>query len=447
MRFLTIRAKVTLWYTCFMIVFAAVILGLLLTFSDTALLNRQKKQLTEAVEDAAEDIREGEDIDFFDDGIYLLRYSEQKEYTEGSPPDAFPLSTPLVAGQIQTIKTVDSSFYVYDQKLNGQANQVLWLRGVTPTTKAGLMNRVILGSAFLLLPIMVFLSSIAGYFITKRAFLPVKNIQETAQKITESGDLSMRIGLPPGKDEIARLGQTMDHMLSKLENSFLKEKQFTSDASHELRTPVSVILTESEYILQHGSSFEEARESMEVVNRQANKLSALINQLLFFTRADRDAMELQYETVDIPALIEDLVHDSRTLAENRSITLSTTSKLSSTTEYRVDKVLFTRALQNIIQNAIFYGLPNGHVDITVYQSDGYLSVKVEDDGIGISNEHLPKIWDRFYQADPSRNEYRPDNMGLGLSMVKWIVEKHGGYATVESTLGKGSTFILYFPEK
>jgi len=446
MKLLTIRAKITLWYTLFMIGLVTAILGIIVEFTDMSILNNQKHELIKVVEDAAEDIEDGDDFDFYDDGVYLLKYNIQLEYIEGSIPDKFPISFPLELGRVQSMKKDGEIFYIYDKKVKDEHDNIFWIRGVVPNIQMMQLSKIIIGAAFVLLPVLVILSSLIGYFITKKAFLPVKKIQEIAQKISEGNNLYMRIGLPDGRDEISMLGKTVDNMLEKLEKSFEKEKQFTSDVSHELRTPIAVIMAESEYILQHGTSFEEAIESMESINYQVNKMSVLINQLLFFSRAEQGKIQLNYEKTDILQLMEEIIKDIKFTAESKKIVVNITNKLT-VHEYYVDKMLFSRAIQNVLQNAIIYGKENDCVTIEIYEKNSYIAIKIKDNGIGISKENLNKIWDRFYQVDQSRTSQENGSMGLGLSMVKWIIEKHKGYAEVESTLGAGSTFTLFFPIK
>ena len=238
----------------------SIILGMLVEFTGITILTDQKKQLVEVVKDVIEDIEEKDKFDFFDDGVFILLYDENKNFIDGSIPQDFSLDTPLISKtQVQQQIKGKNRFYIYDQKITTSNQKVLWIRGVVSDIYSNQITKTILTLSFILLPILVILSSIIGYYITKRAFLPVKKIQETAENITSNNKLSLRIGLPEGKDEISKLGNTIDKMLDKLENSFIKEKQFTSDASHELRTPISVILAESEYILKHGETFEEAR--------------------------------------------------------------------------------------------------------------------------------------------------------------------------------------------
>lgn len=440
MNFYNIKFRITLWYTVFMITLVGGILGILVEFTDTTLLSNQKNKLVEVVEDISEDIKEEDDFDYFDDGIYIMIYNGSGKYLTGSIPLEFPISFQLEAGQVQELKEGDRGFYIYDKKVVTDNEETLWIRGIFSDVELNKLTLIIIKGAFLVLPPLVTISLFIGYFITKRAFLPVKKIQETAQNITQSNELSLRIGVPEGKDEISKLANTIDVMLERLDNSFQKEKQFTSDASHELRTPVSVILAESEYILQHGETLEEAKESMEIINRQAEKISALINQLLLFSRAERGELKLKLEKVNIPEVIEELKNDNILEAEKKDITISYIDKLERKS-FDIDKLMFIRAIQNTLQNGITYGKVGGKIEIETFEESEYFAVKIKDDGIGIAKENLEKIWNRFFQVDEARSS---KGMGLGLSMVKLIVEKHKGYVKVDSELGVGTLFILYF---
>lgn len=435
---LSIKTKITLWYTFFMVAIVSIILGTLVEFTDMTLLSNQKNQLMEVVEDIVEDIEDKDEVEFFDDGVFVIIYNKEGKYINGSIPHDFPINIPLKNG---TVEKLDNKFYYYDREVVLSKDEVYWVRGVISDVAINDLTQKILTGAFILLPFLVIVSTYIGYFITKKAFYPVKKIQETAQNITENNELSLRIGLSDGKDEISKLAKTIDEMLEKLEKSFLKEKQFTSDASHELRTPISVILAESEYILEHGETLEEAKESMEVINRQVKKMSALINQLLLFTRMDRENIKLNYEKIDILKIVEELKIDNELEAKEKNISLEIENNLKNNFQ-NVDKILFIRAVQNIIQNGINYGKENGFIKIKLFENHEYFGIRFEDNGIGIKKENIEKIWNRFYQEDESRNN--KGSMGLGLPMVKWIVEKHRGYVEVESIKDIGSIFTLFF---
>lgn len=444
MKALTIRMKVTLWYAFFMLVLIAVSLIFISDLSSKAMLTNQKGNLIETVTDATNEMVSPVNFDYFENGIYLLVYDDNKSYVNGIVPEDFSTAQPLRDDYVQTIETASQTFYVYDKSFQ-KDGLVYWIRGVVIQTAPDPIGALTVSFVSGVLPAIVIMTCVIGYFITKRAFRPVKQIQETAQSIADSNQLSLRIGLPEGTDEIAKLGKTVDHMLDKLQQSFEKEKQFTDDVSHELRTPLAVILTESEYTLQHARSLEEASESMEVVNRQANRMSVLINQLLFFSRSENGSLILNKEIFGPIPVITELVQDYHGLAEIKEITISFANSLDRNLELSADKELFTRSLSNIIQNAMNYSDPGGYIEVAAAQTEDSIAITVSDDGIGISSDNIDKIWDRFYQVEESRSKAQGNNMGLGLSMVKTIMEKHGGHVTVDSTLGEGSTFTLYFP--
>lgn len=442
MSILNIKTKITLWYTIFMIVIVIGFLSLVAEFTGITLLSNQKEKLIEEVYEAASDIEKDKKIDYFDDGIYFLVYNEHKEYLKGNIPYGFMEKVPLIDGNIQEIKEKNNIFYIYDKYILTENSEKYWVRGIISNNELVSFSHLIIKISFIILPVLVIISSCIGYFITKKAFLPVKKIQETAENITKENKLSLRIDLVEGKDEISKLGKTIDEMLEKLEKSFQREKQFTSDASHELRTPISVILAESEYILKHGDSIEEAKESMEIINRQATKISSLINQLLFFTRAEHGELKLKLEAVDIVENIKNIIEDFKMTASSKGIKISLINQLKER-YFNVDVIMFDRAIQNLIQNAISYGKDNGKIDIKVFEKKDFFVLSVKDNGIGIEKKNLEKIWNRFFQVEDSRTK-QEGSMGLGLSMVKLIVESHEGYVEVESSYGIGTEFKLYF---
>lgn len=445
MKFLTIRMRVTLWYAFFMLVLLAISLALISNLSAKAMLANQQENLIETVSDGIDEIDSPGNFDFFENGVYLLVYDERENYLGGVMPADFTAAVPFADQVLQTARVEDQAFYLYD-KLFFWQGKPYWLRGIAPQSGPDPIGAFMVTLVSGVLPVFVLLTCAVGYFITKRALAPVKKIQETAQTITDRNELSLRIGLSEGKDEIARLAQTVDNMLDKLEKSFAKEKQFTADASHELRTPLAVILSESEYALQHAKSLGEAKESMAVINRQAERMSALINQLLFFTRSDREALVLNEESFRVDLAVMELAEDYREPARAKEMTITTAIKTGSRVMLRADRMLFCRSLSNLIQNAVQYGNPGGRIEVSVYWEKKGLAVAVSDDGIGIAAQDLDRIWDRFYQVKQSRSKENGGSMGLGLSMVKAIVNKHGGSVAVDSQPDEGSTFTLYFPQ-
>jgi len=300
----------------------------------------------------------------------------------------------------------------------------------------------------IVLPILILLSLAGGWLITQRAFLPLKQINDTVMLIQEGKDLSRRIGVDESypRDEIQITANAFDQMLDRISASFEREKQFTDDASHELRTPVAVIQAQCEYALENRDKSEETVGAILVIHEQAKKMSALIDQLLMLARADRSAVILKKEPADISLLAEESAALLAPKAYEKNITVSVRAPEGLYAE--IDPNLMEKALVNLIDNAIKYGKQNGSVIISAEKQtpDNSPSVllSVTDDGIGIREENLPHIWDRFYRVDPAGEE---KGTGLGLPLVRWVVEAHGGHITVASEPGRFTKFSVILPLK
>ena len=231
-------------------------------------------------------------------------------------------------------------------------------------------------------------------------------------------------------------------MFGRLETSFEHERQFTSDASHELRTPVAVITSQAEYSLLPDATPEEQHEGLEVILEQARKMSALISQLLMLARADNGTQQLTMAPVDLSLLASMTAEQCREAAARRQIRLDCEIAPGIMTEG--DQASLVRVFLNLLENAIQYGRPGGFVKLTLAVQNDFAVCSIADDGIGIARENLERIWQRFYRVDPSRNP-GGSNTGLGLSLVKWIIEAHHGTIEAESGLGKGSCFTFRLP--
>ena len=229
-------------------------------------------------------------------------------------------------------------------------------------------------------------------------------------------------------------------MFDKLQKSFENEVQFTSDVSHELRTPISVIMTQSEYGKDIEMTPEEAKHTLNIIFKESKKMSQLVSQLLTLVRIDKGHLKLNLENIDIGELLEISLETQQINANKKNINFITNIEENIFTF--IDEIMILRAFNNIISNAIFYGKENGFVKISLKKENNKIFITFEDNGIGISKENLDKIWIRFFQADSSRTT---DNSGLGLPMVKGIIEAHNGNISVTSELGKGTTFSIILP--
>ena len=229
-------------------------------------------------------------------------------------------------------------------------------------------------------------------------------------------------------------------MISRLEGSFEAEKQFASDASHELRTPTAVIVAQCSYLDKYADSTEDYKEGVEVIKRQADRMSVMIDRLLDITRLDFGTKKLEKTDTDLSELLQTLCEEQDN--GERGISLST--DIAQDIHADIDPYLFSRVINNLLENARRYGKENGHIRASLKKEKNRILLSVEDDGIGIASEEQEKIWRRFYQVDPSRES--GSGLGLGLYMVKQIVELHGGSINVESEPGKGSRFTVELEE-
>lgn len=295
----------------------------------------------------------------------------------------------------------------------------------------------ILKLSFLTMPILVLFASLGGYFIAVRAFKPIEMINKAANEINEGKDLTKRINLPEGRDEIHKLAKTFDMMFARLEKSFTEEQRFTSDASHELRTPVSVILANTDWALENANTIDEHIETHKIVKNQIEKMSHIITSLLNFTRVEQGNVNIEFEEVDFSELVE-VVCDEHLSMLTKGIELK--KFIEPGVIAKVDVSLMTRLLHNLIDNAIKYGKENGYVNVKLFKTNNEIHLTVEDNGIGISSDDKDKIWNRFYRSDYARE--LSEGTGLGLSIVKQIADIHSAAINVISEENKGSTFIL-----
>ncbi len=445
----SLKVKLTVLYTLFMTLVTCLALGILFSLSNQELLSSVQSDLRRQVEESLEEVEAEDgwlevDSDFYDleDSVYLSLYSESGEFLYGRLPYGYDSSPQFREGQIQTIRNNQEEWYIYDISHRIKGYGTVYFRGITSVTRAENSMAITIRFAAILLPLLVVLTGIVGYRFTRRTLLPVAKITETVKKIRRDEDLSQRVGLEKGKDEIYQLSQTFDEMLAELERAFKREQQFTSDVSHELRTPVTVILAQCEAMLQDPETAQKQKEQIEIIEKKARSMARMISQLLMLSRADQGRQQVQKEWLNLSELTQMAAEEQELLAEEQDIRILT--DIQPEIYAQADESLYIRMLDNLISNAVSYGKKGGYVKIFLYEEGNMVKGAVEDNGIGIPGESLEKIWERFYRVDISRTDQ--EHSGLGLSMVKWIVQVHGGEINVESQEGKGSRFVFQIPK-
>lgn len=447
-KFTSIKLRITIWYTSLMLLLIAVVLISVGTLSYRLSIDNVEKDVTLQVTQISEKINYRRpdvfhSVDSDKEFKNVSIYSSNGEYIAGQ------YIYDIVGIEFKEGKprreTVDGKEYiVYDILKHGEPgrNGGFWIRGAESVNSTMLLGRSAILILLIIIPLILILTALGGYYITKKAFMPVNNIIKTADDISLQNDVTRRIEIAPQarKDELYDLSVTLNKMLDKIENLIKQEKQFSSDASHELRTPISVILAQGEYLLDISENEKEKELAQNIVDK-AKQVSKLVSRLLLLARIDQSRQALNKEKVDL-SVLADIASDSvRTIAEAKNISIITDVPDGLLIE--ADESLFLSALTNLISNAVKYGKEFGKVTISAEQHNGTTEISVADDGIGISKEHIDKIWDRFYRVDDVRNDEYGSN-GLGLAMVKSIADLHNGTISVDSTPNIGTEFKITF---
>lgn len=438
----SIKKKLTIWIALLMLLLAALVLGVLMSASSSVVVEYASNQMENTLRSKLPAISKkngnlvfAEGFSFVENGVYTIVYSESGALLAGQMPLSFPDGIGFENGMMRTV----GDYYVLDFQVPFGWDDCVWVRGVTPVVDTDNIVDALMAVALILLPIMVVISGVGAYLLARSTFRPIEYIISAAEAIGEGRDLSRHIGLPPGQDEISRMGAAFDRMFARLETSFEIEKQFTSDASHELRTPIAVILAQCEETRTHTLTEEEYAQAFNVVERQAKRMSTMIGQLLQMTRLEQGSQRISFEQADLSELVE-IVCAEQPVSE-KGIVIET--DVQPDVEAWFDVTLMSRLLQNLLNNATRYGCENGHIWVTLRRNGHEVILSVRDNGIGIPADKLDKVWQRFYQADNARGA--ESGTGLGLTMVRQIALLHGGQVTVDSIEGAGSCFTLRFP--
>lgn len=342
---------------------------------------------------------------------------------------------------------VDGRIYSYYIMRGTRYRMVLYQGDVAEVTAAYPADEVdatlrkLFGYLLYALPSTLFISLFAGYILAQRSLRPVDEITRSARQIT-ARNLTRRLPMPPTNDEIARLTETLNEMIARLETSFAQIRQFTSDASHELKTPLAILMGELEIALRKPLTADEYRDTLMSCLEEVERLTSVVQGLLDLSRADTGQVIMTLQPVRLSAMIEDIADDIVILADQQHVTIESSVQPSLVVDG--DKVRLHQALLNVMENAVKYTGEGGHVRITVTADEQDAIITVADSGVGIPTDELPLIFDRFYRVDKARSR-GTQGAGLGLSIVKWIVDAHHGSISVQSEEGKGTTFTLRLP--
>lgn len=368
-------------------------------------------------------------------GIFVSVYNDKKGLLAGQIPWALKENLEFLNGEIRDIESKDTNFLVLDLYYPFDWEQGVWIRGIVEMNdQTHIMKNLIIASA-ISLPLFLIIVVILSLMISKGILLPLDRINNTARNINEIEDLSQRIGLNQGSREFIELSNAMDGMLERLENSYEKEKRFTSDVSHELRTPISVIKGAAEYSLKYDDS-DEWKDSMKMILKNVNNMADMVESLLALSRLESAKGGIKFEQLNLSDLTMDICSD---------FDLKIETDIESNICIDGERSLLTRLINNLLDNAKKYSDIDCRICVSLhaYNNATKAILSIKDNGHGIPSDKLELIFDRFYRVDESRNN-SISGIGLGLSLVSEIANIHGAKIEVDSILNIGTEFKIHF---
>ena len=437
---MNLKKRIVIWYTLWSLLLTGIIFLLFFSFSDTLSIRSLRHDVEEALSDSSSLIRVSDgklnffNLDEVDDGIYISVYDEGGLLLFGRANNTID-NISYQEGQ-RLLSTPEGTWVLSDMMMDGYYMRASALHsGIYSVLTSDYLPLLIAA------PFFVLISVLGGYFIVKKSLSPLEDLIKTASEIAGGKDLSKRLDTS-SSEEGRMLGSAFNSMLGRLDESFRKEKEFTDDASHELRTPVAVIRAEGEYALSSLDDKAEVEEALSTIVREADRMNRLISSLLALSRSDKGMLKADKKIFSLSSLICVIAEEMGEIAKEKALTFS--SHIENDVSVFADEDMIARAIINLINNAIAFSKPSGSITLSLKKESGCALVSVEDDGIGIREEEQERIFDRFYQVDKSRTS---SSSGLGLAMVKEIASLNGAEIKVESEFGKGSVFTLSIPLK
>jgi heavy metal sensor kinase len=336
----------------------------------------------------------------------------------------------------------EKSFRFLSQKVDAYGHAYTIETGL-PTQETLKALGLFRGYLLMIAPLVLLVAAGGGYWLSGRALAPVDLLTCTARTIT-GNNLSSRLETLDTGDELQRLSETLNEMLARIEIAFQRVTQFTADASHELRTPISLIRTESELALRRSRSDEEYRRALANILHESERTSSMIEELLSLARADSGQELLNIQKIDLCEILREVARDWGRVAASRNLTFGNGISEDQPIWISGDSIALRRLLNILLDNAVKYTPGPGTIELrTTNQSDTVVII-VQDTGVGVSVDDQPRIFERFYRADKARSR-ELGGAGLGLSIAQWIAHHHQGSIRVESVLGQGSSFLVELP--
>lgn len=458
--------KLTCWFSASLLLMALLTFVIVFFVSHSVLQKNLKDELIHTVEDNLDEVEfyrsvsqmhiDGDtdqyihygvgyleiDDDFLDqvNGICTGLYRENGELLYGENPITEVEIPAFADGVCHTVRQGGEVYYLFDRQLEQSPIRELWLRGVVAESQGDAPLRRIVRICLWCLGAVALFAIGGGMAITRRALRPIRDLSQAAAQISGGDDLKKRIPAA-GNDELSQLAGAFNGMIQRLDEAFEAERQFASDASHELRTPMAVILAQCDEAMDAELSPEEYRQALRVIRRQGRRMNRMIAGMLECMRMERKSDLYAREDVDLSELTESLCQDLALIGEKG---IQVAWEVEDGIHFTGDRTLLSRLIANLVGNAYRYGRENGHTQVTLNREGEHILLSVADDGIGIAPDQQEKIFRRLYQGASHRNG---EGVGLGLSMARQIAWMYGGEITVKSTPGAGSTFTVRLPAK
>ena len=452
MAYLPIRVRLTVWYS--LLLLAGLTLfgwGIWVTARhsltaslDATLIEQAKGVETVFRNEIAEPLQLQEEISEYADAapegnLMEVRDPEGKQILASKVVALSRAGSANNAYGTQNVSGAHYRTYVTTARAKGQPYRILVatpLRGIEDILRQ--LRILLLWSA----PAMLLIASLGGYWMSRRALDPVDEMTQAARSIGIQ-NLSHRLPVPATADELQRLSETWNEMLGRLEAAVKRLSQFTADASHELRTPIALIRTTAELALRRERSPETYREALRQIVLESERTTRLVEDLLLLARADAGLPGLPLERVELTPLVRDVCEQGQVLAQARQLQISAELPDEPVFVDANDPAL-RRLFLLLVDNAVKYTPAGGRITVSLGRDPQGTTVVVRDTGIGIPDNELPHVFERFYRVDESRSR-DAGGAGLGLSIAKWIADRHHASLEAESIVGQGSAFRVRFP--
>jgi heavy metal sensor kinase len=457
--FKTVRARLTLWYIALLLLILIAFSGALYFTLERALYQEVDDSLALNAHELANGVSvingqivlPGDQNDISDRNAvrargYLVRILDTygKVLSTNSTYAPLPVSPYAVAtarrglSQFETVSVKGEAYRIYTTSVqdNGRVVGALQIAEALGEIEATLRQLVLMLA--IIIPLTLALAIFGGIWFARRALMPIDQITRNAQRISAQ-DLSQRLNLNLPNDEVGRLARTFDAMLERLDDAFRRERDFTANASHEFRTPLTVMRGEIEVLLQRPRERAEYVRALNELSADVEQLSRMAEDLLMLARADAQQIAVTCEELNAPPLLQAVADEVRPLAEAQRITLDV--QADPALLFWGDEQKMLRTLFNLVDNALKFSPPDTRVLLSASRKGDTVSLCVSDQGPGMPPDALPHIFDRFYRGADGR----ASGAGLGLAIARTLVQAQGGEISVESEAGKGTTFTVEMP--